>query len=135
MRVLVTLPTRGCRRWQVEVVTRLAAVGHTVSIRHATTKTSATRGLEAVLAMESRYFGSSLASICEPLPATEVMPADLVIDLAGSTAERNAPVLTTEFCDCDSFPAGLSAMIASGGSPELVARINGAIVARARPMV
>ncbi|WP_412535201.1 hypothetical protein [Mesorhizobium sp. BAC0120] len=113
----------------------MAAVGHIVSIRHAPTKLSAPRGLEAVLALESRQFGCSLATTCEPLPATGLTPADLVVDLAGNAAESSAPALTIEFCGCDSFPAGLSAMVASGRLPELAARINGAIVARARPMV
>lgn len=135
MHVLTVLPGDLCRRWQVEVASRLAAAGHVVSIRHAPAKTPAARGLEAVLAMESRRFGSSLASICEPLPATEAASADLVVDLAGNAGEQGVPVLTMEFCGCDSFAAGMSAMIAGDPSPELTARIEGAVVGRARPMV
>ncbi len=135
MQVLLILPTAGCRRWQVEVARRLAAAGHLVSIRHAAAKTAPARGPEAVLAMESRRFGLSLASPCEPLPATEPASPDLVIDLAGSTLKQDLPVLTIEFCGRDSFQAGLGAMVAGGRLPELAARIDGAVVACARPMI
>ncbi len=139
MRVLIMLPAAGCRQWHVEAAARLTEAGHIVSVGHARAATPAVRGLDAILAMESRRFGRYLASPCEPPPATEQAPAtapvDLVFDLAGGGASCGAPVLTLEFCGYDSFPAGLSAMVASGRPPELAARIDGALVGRARPMV
>lgn len=138
--VLVILPDAGCRRWQADLAARLAAAGHIVSVQHAPGTVPAARGLNAVLAMESLLSGPSLASTCEPSPVTDpdpadLRPADLVIDLTANPAARSAPVLTMEFCGRDNFPAGLGEMIANGGSAELAVRINGAVVARGRPMI
>ncbi|GGB07367.1 hypothetical protein GCM10011491_39320 [Brucella endophytica] len=92
-------------------------------------------GLRAVLALEARRFGTSLASPCAPLPADGDSPADLIIDLTSRTARHDAPVMTLTFCDQKDFPAGLAAMVANGGKAELAVSIDGSVVARGRPMV
>ena len=85
--------------------------------------------------MESLRFGSSPASLCEPPPETDTVPADIVVDLAGGAARQGIPVLTIEFCGRGTFPAGLGEMVAGGGQAELAVRIDGAVVARGRPMI
>lgn len=114
---------------------RLGAAGHVVSVCHAPTAASTAHGLDAVLAIESRRFGPSLASPCEPPPAIDRGPPDLVIDLTARAARQGAPVLKLDFCDHDTFPAGVTAMVASGHLPDLGARLDGVVVARARPML
>jgi hypothetical protein len=134
MRISVILPSAGCRRWQVELVERLAAAGHTVSVRHG----AATRepiGPKAVLALEALRFAPSLASPCEPLSANEHCPADLFIDLTNAAAKQDAPTLTLQFCGRDSFLAGMAGMVANGGRAELAVLVDGAVVARGRPMI
>lgn len=133
--VLVTLPEVGCRQWQVDLVERLAAAGHVVSIRHAPSGPSAELGPRAVLAVESLRFGSSPASLCEPPPETDPVSVDIVVDLAANAARQATPVLTIEFCGRRTFLAGLGEMVANGGQAELAVRIDGAVVARGRPMI
>jgi len=90
--------------------------------------------LNAVLALETLRFGSSLASPCAPLPASQG-PADLVIDLTDNPARHDAPTLTVAFCGRDSFLAGLTEMVANGGKAKITVSIDGAEVARGRPMI
>jgi hypothetical protein len=123
------------RRWENELLLRLEAAGHVVSSCHALAPAPSVRGLDHVLAIESRRFGPSLASRSEPLPSGGSGPADLVVDLTGTAAGRGTPVLTLEFCGQSTFPAGVAEMLASGRLPELSARLDGVTVARGRPML
>ncbi|TIM72124.1 MAG: hypothetical protein E5Y60_12395, partial [Mesorhizobium sp.] len=70
---------------------RLSAAGNVVSSGRAPTPAPIARGLDVVLAIESRRFGPSLASRCEPLPSDGSGPADLIIDLTGTAARRGTP--------------------------------------------
>lgn len=114
---------------------RLGAAGYVVSSCHAPAPAPTARGLDTVLAIESRRFGPSLAGRSEPLPPIDRGPPDLVIDLTASATGQDAPVLRLEFCGRNSFPAGVAAMLASGQLPELGARLDGVVVAQARPML
>ncbi|RWM20863.1 MAG: hypothetical protein E5X53_13170 [Mesorhizobium sp.] len=114
---------------------RLSAAGHVVSSCRGPTPAPIARGLDVVLAIESRRFGPSLASRSESLPSGGSGPADLVIDLTGTAARRDTPVLTLEFCGHSTFPAGVAEMLASGRLPELAVRLDGVTVARGRPML
>ncbi|YBV94370.1 hypothetical protein M1D80_07005 (plasmid) [Phyllobacteriaceae bacterium JZ32] len=135
IRTCVILPSTGCRRWQVELVARLAEAGHAVSVKHGAATTPGPGGPRAVLALEAFRFGSSLASPCPPLPVADHGPADLVIDLTSGPATYGAPTLTLTFCGRDSFPAGLAQTVADGGRADLAVSIDGAVVARGRPMI
>lgn len=123
------------RRWERELLVRLNAAGYVVSSCRAPADAAAARGLDAVLAIERHRFGPSLASRGEPLPLIDRGLPDLVIDLTASATGQAAPVLGLEFCGHDTFPAGVTAMLASGQLPELTARLDGVVVARARPML
>lgn len=114
---------------------RLKAAGHVVSSCHASAPAPIARGLDKVLAIESRRFGPSLASRSKPLPSGDSGPADLVVDLTATAAGRRTPVLTLEFCGRSTFPAGVAEMLASGRLPELAVRLDGVAVARGRPML
>ena len=107
-----------------------------VSTGHSATPAPAARGLDTVLAIESRRFGASLASRCEPLlPEKNSGPADLVIDLTGTAQRQDAPVLTLEYHGRTTLAAGVAAMLADGRLPELALRLDGVVVGRARPML
>jgi hypothetical protein len=127
--------TTSSRRWEGELLERLKALGHVVSVRHAAVPAFAANGLDRVLSIESRRFGTSLASRTPPLAAVDAGPAELVIDLTGAADIRGVPVLSLEFCGQKNFPAGLVEMLASGELPELVARLDGVAVGRAHPML
>ncbi|WP_420961617.1 glucosamine inositolphosphorylceramide transferase family protein [Brucella sp. IR073] len=129
------LPVAGCRLWQNELVARLVAAGHAVSVRHGAAATPEPVGLRTVLALEARRFGASLASLCAPLPVDGDGQADLVIDLTSGSASQDKPVMTLRFCGQKTFPAGLAAMVANGGRAELAVAISGTVVARGRPMI
>ena len=126
------------RRWEHELLARLRAAGHVVSVRHAVRPRITSRGFDRVLAVEALRFRSSLASRSTPLPPLLAGQPELVIDLAGDAdvaVAQPAPVLTVDFAGHRSFDAGMDGMFASDNTPELVARLDGVAVARARPMV
>lgn len=114
---------------------RLGASGHVVSSRPAMVAAPRTLALDAVLAIESCRYGSSLATRAKPLPSVDLGAPDLVIDLTASATAQAAPILTLEFCGRSTFPAGITAFLAGGPAPELAARLDGVVVARARPML
>ncbi|TIU91666.1 MAG: hypothetical protein E5W01_07180, partial [Mesorhizobium sp.] len=59
--ILIIGHTVGSRRWENELLVRLNAAGHVVSSCRAPTPAPIARGLDIVLAVESRRFGPSLA--------------------------------------------------------------------------
>lgn len=123
------------RRWEHELSARLEAAGYPVSVRHAPGRAPSAHGFDAVLAIESWRFGPSLATPSEPLRAAERSSPDLVIDLTGVTAGQAVPVLRLDFCGQGAFAVGIGAMLAHARQPELGARLDGVLVARARPML
>lgn len=123
------------RRWEGELIARLKALGYAVSVRHVAMPAPPSGGLDRVLSIEARRFGVSLASRAAPLPAADAGPPHLIIDLTGVAGVQDAPVLTLDFCSRGKFPDGLAAMLASGQLPELVTRLDGVPVGRARPML
>ncbi|MCO5090849.1 hypothetical protein [Bosea sp. (in: a-proteobacteria)] len=133
--ILIIGQAAAARRWEHELVARLVAAGHVVSIRHAPGTGSGASGLDTILRIESRRFGSSLAALAQPLPAAERGTADLIVDLTGSAAGQAAPVLKLDFCGHANPAAGLGAMLASAAPFELGARLDGVLVAQARPMI
>lgn len=96
------------------------------------------RGLDTVLAIESWRFGSSLASLSDPLPESDSGPADIIINLTADPAagaiRPGVPILTLEFCGHNTFPAGVVEILASKCLPELAVRLDGTTVARGRPV-
>lgn len=114
---------------------RLGAAGHVVSCSLVPTAPPRALGLDAVLAIERCRYGSSLATRSKPLPSIDHGPPDLVIDLTTRATEQTKPVLKIEFCGEKTLPAGVTAILAKVPSPELVALLNGVVVARARPML
>lgn len=92
--------------------------------------------LDLILKLEQSRAPLSLARPAAPLPEAAVQGGhDLTIDLTGRSARGHAPVLTVDFDGQRDLAAGLSAMLAGGLQPELVARLNGVAVAAARPML
>ena len=106
-----------------------------VSVRHAAIRAPDASRLDRVLAFESRRFGPSLASPAAALDADAGDDAEIVIDLTGASIRQGAPVLTLDFAGHRNFPGGVNAMLASRQLPELVARLDGVAVGRARPMI
>lgn len=130
--LLIISHAQGVRRWQHELQSRLIAAGHIVSVRHAPGAAPGALGPDLVLAIERKRFGSSLADMCEPLPAAQLGPVELVIDLTGHAAKGDVPTLTIEFAGQNDFASGLTGMVAS---PNLTARIDGVAMSNARPML
>ena len=120
------------RRWQLELLRRLEAAGHTVFTSHRGV-TPPERGLTAVLAIESRRPGSLLSP--RPVPAERPGHADLIIDLTGAAEQGDVPTLSLSFSGQMRLSAGLSQMIAKQELPEIVAWLDGVAVGRARPMI
>lgn len=123
------------RRWENELFGKLEAAGHVASYRRTPAAAPSARAFDAVLAIESWRFGPSLAARVAPLPTVDRGPPDLIIDLTGSATRQATPILQLEFCGQGTFPAGINAMLASGQLPELAARLDGVVMARARPML
>ncbi len=96
----------------------------------------ASASLDAILALEARRFGDGLATPGAALdPVPETGPVDLAVDLTGSASAANTPVLTLSFSGQPSYAAGVTRMLATRDLPELIARLDGVAVARARPMI
>jgi hypothetical protein len=129
------------RRWEHELLARLKSAGHAVSVRHAVGTRATANMLDSVLAVEALRFRSSLATRSVPLPQNFAGAPDLVIDLAeqpgdrGTAAGQGAPVLTLDFAGRRKFIEGVAGMFSTKCPPELVARLDGVAVARARPML
>ena len=60
---------------------------------------------------------------------------NLVIDLTGKAVGQGAPVLTIEFLGHHDFSAGLGQMLSADRAMEIVTRLDGVAVGRARPML
>lgn len=116
-------------------MSRLGASGHVVSSRLVPLAAPRSLGLDAVLAIESCRYGFSLATRSKPLPSIDHGTPDLVIDLTARATGQAAPILKLEFCGESTFPAGVTALLGRDPSPELAARLDGVVVARARPML
>ena len=133
--ILVVCQLSSASRWEAELLSRLQGAGHAVSTRRVSSPTSVPAGLNSVLALEGLRFGSSLASPSIPLPPIDLGPPDLVIDLTGTAPADGIPMLALEFCGQNGFAAGAAAMLASRQLPDIIARLDGVAVSRARPML
>lgn len=123
------------RRWEHELLARLKAAGHLVSIRHSEMREPTARAVDGVLAVERLRSGSSLASRDLPLPLGEAGPEEITVDLTTASIGRSSPVLTIEFLGTRSLSQGMAEMFATGDQPELTTRLNGVPVGLARPMI
>ncbi len=132
MQILITQYSDLARRWQLELLRRLEAAGHTVLISHAG-RLPEEPGLRAVLAIESRR-PESLLSL-RPAPAERHGRPDLVIDLTGAAGQGEVPTLALSFSGQKQLVAGLAHMVGRREQPEIVAWLDGAAVGRARPMI
>ncbi|MBU1307352.1 MAG: hypothetical protein KKF33_17760, partial [Alphaproteobacteria bacterium] len=136
-RVVIVLDPIDVRAWQIEVVRRLEAAGHTVGTECVAASDPASHRLDKVLNLEARRFGPSLASRTAPPPTGPQMDErDLVIDLTGTLMpQAGAPVLHLQFNGQRSFADGLTQIIASGSMPDITAFLDSAPAGVARPML
>jgi hypothetical protein len=120
------------RRWQIELLRRLEASGHTVLISHLG-PAPRERSLGAILAIESRRPCSLLSA--RPAPAPRAGKPELIVDLTGTAGQGDVPTLSLSFSGQMNLAAGLATMIARQELPEIVAWLDGVAVGRARPMI
>lgn len=131
----VIIPAKRPRSWQVQVVDRLRAAGHTIAVEHGEGQDEGASALDAVLALEAWRFGSSLAAATTPIVASsDAGSPDVVVDLTGSAGERHVPVISIHF-DGSSSPSSAARTLALGRLPELTVLFDGKPAGWARPMV
>ena len=131
--VIITDP-RQTRQWEHRLVARLVAAGHDVAVVHREASNGRHGGLDRVLKLEARRFGPSLASFAPPLPESDASGAELAIDLTGAASFDGVQVLRLSYSGGDTFGAGIEALLATGDLPEIVARLDGVAIGRAKPM-
>jgi hypothetical protein len=112
---------------------RLHEHGYHVMIRSISAHSPAV-GFDRILSLEARRFAHSLARRLEQTTAGDPGPPDLVIDLTGIAEHQDAELLSLDFSGFRSFETGMPAMLAVG-SADIVARLDGVAIARARPMI
>ena len=132
MKILITQYSDVVRRWQLALLQRLEAAGHSVGVSHAGLAPRE-RALGAILALESRR-PCSLLSL-RPAPAQRPGKAELIIDLTGTAEQGDTPTLSLSFFGQFNLGAGLAHMIGGRELPEIVAWLDGVAVGRARPMI
>ena len=91
--------------------------------------------LTSILRLEASRSAASLAHAAALVETETADVPDLVIDLTGGAAAGAAPILTLALNGQSGLATGLAAVLADGLRPELVARLDGKIVAVARPML
>lgn len=134
----VIVPRPSPRLWHRVLIERLRAEGHDVAVLGARDRHPWPIPMKAAAAMERRIFrrsGRGLIQAIEELPEKPpIRAAALGIDLTGGTAKLTTPVLHLLF---DGSPADAAVMttLARGRLPEIEAVIDGAVVARAAPMI
>jgi hypothetical protein len=131
--ILILGNRSAARHWERILLTRLEALGHMVSVQTVDVP-RAGAGLDAVLAVERRRFGVSLASLSAPLAERAIGSPELVVDLSGTAGDLNIPVLRLAFNGQRDVTAGMTALLA-GGAPEVMAGLNGVAIGRAKPML
>lgn len=132
-KLLIYVGASAGHAWELEVVTRLTAAGHAVSVRRRAARP--TQGLDFLLKLERGRQRHSLARRIAPLPESGDGDADIAIDLTGGREAAGMPLLTLAFNGHRQLDHGLADMVATGALPELVARLDGVAVGRARPML
>ncbi|MHB1109307.1 MAG: glucosamine inositolphosphorylceramide transferase family protein [Devosia sp.] len=132
---VVIIPAKRPRSWQVQVVDRLRAAGHTIAIEHGEGQDAGASALDAVLTLEALRFERSLAATAAPIAAdSSAGSPDLVVDLTGSAGERDVPVISILFDGSPSLSSVARALV-SGRLPELNVLLDGKPAGTARPMV
>ena len=91
--------------------------------------------LTSILRLEASRSAASLAHAAALVETETADVPDLVIDLTGGAAAGAASILTVALNGQSGLATGLAAVLADGLRPELVARLDGKIVAVARPML
>ena len=91
--------------------------------------------LTSILRLEASRSAASLAHAAALVETETADEPDLVIDLTGSAAAGAVPILTLALNGQSGLATGLATVLADGLRPELVARLDGKIVAVARPML
>lgn len=126
------------RLWEKELLARLEGLGHKVSAQNSAVPFRMNMQ-DCLLWLESLRFGPSLASRTSSVSDNSALADgavhDLVIDLTGEVKGRKEPVLSVEFLGHRDFAAGLAQMMRSGRSMDIVTRLDGVAVRRARPML
>ncbi|MFB9949585.1 hypothetical protein ACFFP0_12040 [Rhizobium puerariae] len=134
-KVLIITFKDSIRRWEHDLGARLRSLGHEIYFEYCEGAPS-TLFLDAVLALESWWIGSSSASLTTPAPSGCPDDApDLVVDLTGKSGARQAPVLTVEINGYPYLPEGFSLLRTGSGLVDLVARLDGMPVGHACPMI
>jgi hypothetical protein len=139
MNILVICHFGVSRMWEKELLSRLEALDHLVVLQNTGVAPPRSRLLDFLLWLESFRFGASLAcgmpSDSSQRSVSNAAFHDLVIDLTGKADVQNKPVLTVGFLGHHDFAAGLTQMMTSGRSMEIVTRLDGVAVGQARPML
>lgn len=134
-KILIIVETSNARRWQSELLRRLGRSGFEVAVRHGEPQLARAQALDGILRFERSRAANSLAQVDLPPAQVAGEAAELVIDLTGRARHQAAPTLSVEFNGQPDLASGLSAALADGLCPRLVARLDGAAVATARPML
>ncbi|WP_345483391.1 glucosamine inositolphosphorylceramide transferase family protein [Shinella granuli] len=134
-KVLLLTHQKSSRRWYCELIARLQAEGHDVSVKAVAGAGTARHALDRVMAVERRLFGPSLAHLAAPVATTGRDGYDLIIDLAETAGGQDRPVLRLEVFGSGDVTGGICDAAAARQSAEFVARLDGVAVGRARPAV
>ena len=132
--ILIIGYARASRRWETVLLSRLEALGHTISVRHVQ-QSEPRHPVDRILKLESYRFPASLANLEAPLSPASPGREDLVIDLAADGGKHDKPVLVLELFGQNDILAGVSTMLARRQLPEFVTRLDGVAVGRSRPMI
>lgn len=135
----VIVPRDRPRRWQQEVICRLAHEGHDLAVLHDPAARPWPAGVNALLALERRAFrrkSPGLAALVETIPQDrKPRPPALQLDLAGNAGASDAPILALRF-DGSPFDLAIATAVAEGKLPTVEAVLDGQrVVARALPMI
>jgi hypothetical protein len=133
--IQIVLNASAVRMWQKSLIQRLKSAGYAVGVQLISSKPQTPHPMDAILGLEQRRFGSSLAALC-PAPAEELLAdPDVIVDLAGSATENTAPVLRLRFNGHFSLADGVAALLAANATPIIGAVLDGVGIGIARPML
>lgn len=135
----VIVPRERPRRWQEELLRRLAAEGHHLAVLHDPAAPPWPASANALIAFERLLLKRPAAGLAAPLGGIaerrRQRPPDLCLDLAGNAPTRPVPTVGLRF-DRGGSDLAVAAMIAEGGLPTLEAVLDGQVViSRALPMI
>ncbi|MEB2844605.1 hypothetical protein GAO09_03220 [Rhizobiales bacterium RZME27] len=125
------------RLWEHELLERLGVLNCAIGVSLSQEVSQQPYFLDAVLNAEARKFDGCLALAAPPLNPVSFAEADLVINLTGGGSPQSAAsMLTLSIAGAYCLGEGLCRLrTVTNSAPEIVARVNGQVVAVARPML